>query len=136
MKNWSFVLSIVLTLAAGFHSAEAQTDRQDRHRVPAGFMSYRGAEWLEREDRMVEEQPQRVLEAMALEPGDVVADVGCGSGYYARQMAPLVQPGGTVYCEDIQPEMLELMKGLAADENVSGIEAILGTPCRPEASRR
>ena len=127
-----FLLAILFTVALDVPVAEAQTGRQERHRVPAEFMSYRGAEWLEREDRVVEEQPQRVLEVMALEPGDVVADVGCGSGYYARQMAPRVQPGGIVYCEDIQPEMLEIMTGLAADEDVAGIEAILGTAVDPK----
>ncbi len=132
MKSRLVVLAALLSIAIGLHSTEAQTDRQERHRVPADFMTYLGARWLEREDRVVEEQPQRVLEAMALSPGDVVADVGCGSGYYARQMAPLVQPGGIIYCEDIQPEMLEIMKGLAADEDVTGIEAILGTPVDPK----
>ena len=132
MKNRPIVLAALLIIAIGFHSAEAQIDRQERHRVPADFMTYLGAGWLERDDRVIEEQPGRVLEALALEPGDVVADVGCGSGYYARQIAPLVQPGGTVYCEDIQPEMLEIMTGLAADENVTGIEAILGTPVDPK----
>jgi len=132
LNNRPLVLAVLLSIATASHSAQAQTDRQERHRVPAEFMTYRGADWLEREDRVIEEQPQRVLEAMALEPGDTVADVGCGSGYYARQMAPLVQPGGTVYCEDIQPEMLEIMKGLAADESVTGIEAILGTPVDPK----
>ena len=131
MNNRTFVVAVLLTLVAHGHSLEAQTDRQERHRVPAEFMSYLGAEWLEREDRVVEEQPRRVLEAMNLEPGDVVADVGCGSGYYARQIAPLVQPGGTVYCEDIQPEMLDIMAGLAAEDNVVGIETILGTPVDP-----
>ena len=126
------LFAFLLITAASLHSAEAQIDRQERHRVPAAFMTYLGAEWLEREDRRVEEQPQRVLEAMALEPGDVVADVGCGSGYYARQMAPFVQPGGTVYCEDIQPEMLELMQGLAAEEDVTGVQPILGTPLDPK----
>ncbi len=126
------LLAFLLTTAAGLYSAEAQIDRQDRHRVPAAFMTYLGAEWLERADRAVEEEPQRVLEAMAVGPGDVVADVGCGSGYYARQVAPFVQPGGTVYCEDIQPEMLELMQDLAADENVTGVQAILGTPTDPK----
>ena len=106
-------------------------DRVERHRVPAEFMSYLGAEWLERASRIEEEQPERVLDAMGLRPGDVVADVGCGSGYYARRMARRVQPGGTVYCEDIQPEMLDIMRGHAAREGVRGIEAVLGTPTDP-----
>lgn len=132
LKSRAFCLAVLVFVLVSVAAAEAQIDYQERHRVPAAFMTYLGAEWLEREDRGVEEQPERVLEAMALEPGDVVADVGCGSGYYARQMAPLVQPGGTVYCQDIQPEMLEIMRGLAIDEGVTGVQAILGTPVDPK----
>ena len=109
----------------------AQDERAARHRVPAEFMSYLGADWLERPERVEQEQPERVLDAMGLQPGDVVADVGCGSGYYARRIARRVQPGGSVYCEDIQPEMLDIMRQRAADEGVTGIEAVLGTPTDP-----
>ena len=112
--------------------ALAQDERAARHRVPAEFMSYLGADWLERPERVDEEQPERVLDAMGLRAGDVVADVGCGSGYYARRIARRVQPGGTVYCEDIQPEMLDIMRQRAADEGVAGIEAVLGTPTDPK----
>ena len=110
----------------------AQNERAARHRVPAEFMSYLGADWLERPERVEEEQPERVLDTMRLRPGDVVADVGCGSGYYARRMARRVQPGGIVYCEDIQPEMLDIMRERAADEGVTGIEPVLGTPTDPK----
>ena len=110
---------------------QAQDERAARHRVPAEFMSYLGADWLERPERIEEEQPERVLDAMDLRPGDVVADVGCGSGYYARRMARRVQPGGAVYCEDIQPEMLDIMRQRAADEGVTGIEPVQGTPTDP-----
>ena len=120
--------------AAGWLAAPAlaQDGRAARHRVPAEFMSYLGADWLERPERVDQEQPERVLDTMGLRPGDVVADVGCGSGYYARRMARRVQPGGTVYCQDIQPEMLDIMRQRAADEGVAGIEAVLGTPTDPK----
>ena len=129
------VAVLAFALAPPAPAAPAQDEREtrhgERHRVPAEFMSYLGAEWLERAERIEEEQPERVLDAMGLRPGDVVADVGCGSGYYARRMARRVQPGGTVYCEDIQPEMLDIMRGHAAREGVRGIEAVLGTPTDP-----
>ena len=122
----------ILVLVLGFEcNPSAQSDSLDRHRVPADYMSFYGADWLERAERVEEEQPVKVLETMTLQPGDVVADVGCGSGYYARLIAPLVQPGGKVYCEDIQPEMLEIMQQLAEREGVTGIEPILGTPTDP-----
>ena len=96
--------AVCFFLLGALPASAGQQDRpRDRHRVPAEFMSYLGADWLERAERVDEEQPERVLDAMGLQPGDTVADVGCGSGYYARRMARRVQPGGTVYCEDIQP---------------------------------
>ena len=121
-------------MAAGWLAAPAlaQDERAARHRVPAEFMSYLGADWLERPERVEQEQPERVLDTMGLRPGDVVADVGCGSGYYARRIARRVQPGGAVYCEDIQPEMLDIMRQRAADEGVTGIEAVLGSPTDPK----
>ncbi len=126
------VVCIGCVAAAGLAApVHAQDERAARHRVPAEFMSYLGADWLERPERIEQEQPARVLDAMDLRPGDVVADVGCGSGYYARRIARRVQPGGTVYCEDIQPEMLDIMRQRAADEGVTGIEAVLGTPTDP-----
>ena len=132
---WTARVGVVIAcLAAGWLAAPAaaQDGRAARHRVPAEFMSYLGADWLERPERVEQEQPERVLDAMGLRPGDTVADVGCGSGYYARRMAQRVQPGGTVYCEDIQPEMLDIMRQRAADEGVTGIEAVLGTPTDPK----
>ena len=128
------VAALVGFIAAGWLAtlAQAQDERAERHRVPAEFMSYLGADWLERPERIEQEQPERVLDAMGLRPGDVAADVGCGSGYYARRMTRRVQPGGTVYCEDIQPEMLDIMRQRAADEGVTGIEAVLGTPTDPK----
>ncbi len=100
----AWVLAVLVwTTGGGPSTAQAQTaDRTERHRVPADFMSYQGASWLERDERVQEEQPGAVLDAMGLEPGDVVADMGCGSGYYARRMARRVAPGGRVYCVDIQ----------------------------------
>ena len=125
---------VLVCVAAGWLAApvQAQENRAARHRVPAEFMSYLGADWLERPERVEQEQPERVLDALGLRPGDVVADVGCGSGYYARRIARRVGPGGTVYCQDIQPDMLDLMRRRAADEGVTGIEAVLGTPTDPK----
>ena len=125
------VAAIVIAIVAGAPAAAQQPPRADRHRVPADYMSYLGADWLERAERADEEQPERVLDATGLRSGDVAADVGCGSGYYARRMARRVRPAGKVYCEDIQPEMLDIMRRRAADEGVTGIEAVLGSPTDP-----
>jgi SAM-dependent methyltransferase len=94
-------------------------------------MSFRGADWLERPQRVQEERPAEVLRVMALAPGDVVADVGAGSGYFTRRIAPLVAPTGTVYAVDVQEEMLEILAQNVQEEGLTGIVPVLGTDVDP-----
>jgi ubiquinone/menaquinone biosynthesis C-methylase UbiE len=63
---------------------------------------------------------------MGLRDGAVVADLGCGTGYFARRMARAVAPSGRVYGVDIQPEMLERMKVLLAKESLTNVVPVLG----------
>ena len=121
-------LALILAATVGAPAQTPPADRAERHRVPADFMSYQGAGWLERAEREVEEQPEAVLDVMGLSPGDMVADIGCGSGYYARRVARRVAPGGRVYCVDIQPEMLDITRDLAARDGVTGIVPVLSEP--------
>ena len=127
-RSLTGVLALVVWTTGGVPATtQAQApDRTERHRVPADFMSYQGAPWLERDERVREEQPEAVLDAMGLDPGDVVADIGCGSGYYARRMARRVAPEGRIYCVDIQQEMLDIMQQLADRDGVTGIVPVLG----------
>ena len=94
-------------------------------RVPAQFMSYQGAGWLERPERVAEEMPDDMLAVLGLEDGDVVADIGAGSGFFTRRMARLVAPTGTVFAVDIQPEMLEILQGYVEEEGLTGIVPVL-----------
>jgi FkbM family methyltransferase len=89
-------------------------------------MGHQGAQWLERPERVQEEQPDQVVANMGLEPGHVVADIGAGTGYFSFRMAKLVQQG-KVMSVDIQPEMLALIEQRKQQEGVSNIEGVLGT---------
>lgn len=82
--------------------------------------------WLERRDREAEERPTLVMENLALKPGDVVADIGAGSGYFTFLMAPLV-PEGKVIAVDIQQEMLDFVEGRKKLKQVRNVETLLGT---------
>ena len=99
---------------------------QQASREPARTMSYRGAPWLERVERAEEERPDEVIDAMQLQPGDVVADVGVGSGYFARRIAKSVGPEGHVYGVDIQPEMLQILGESLENEGITNVEPVLG----------
>ena len=59
-----------------------------------------------------------------LAPGAVIADVGAGSGYLSRRMAPRVLPGGRILAVDIQPEMLALLANAAEDPRYANIEPV------------
>ncbi len=93
----------------------------------AHVMTYHGANWLERPEREKEEQTSKLLPALKIKPGDVVADVGAGSGYYTMKLAELVGPKGKVYAVDIQPEMLALIKKRMKSAKVANIEPIQNT---------
>jgi len=101
-------------------------------RVPAPVMTFHGADWLERPEREQEEKPDEVIKVMGLKPGDVVADIGCGTGYFSRRMAKAVAPEGKVYGVEIQPEFLEMLKSKCADEKITNIVPVLGAENDPK----
>jgi len=95
-------------------------------------MSYLGADWLDRSERVTEEEPDMALDAIMLVKGSTVADVGAGSGYMTVKMAKRVGPTGKVYANDIQPEMLALLRERLAKEKISNVETVLGTVDDPK----
>jgi ubiquinone/menaquinone biosynthesis C-methylase UbiE len=104
---------------------------QARHplsgRTIAGVMGHQGAAWLERPEREAEEAPSKAIAALNIRPGQVVADIGAGSGYYSVRLARAVGPTGRVYATDIQPEMLTLLKKKVDADKFANIELVLGT---------
>ena len=67
-------------------------------------------ETLERPDRAEDQQPDKVVEALNIEPGMVVADIGAGSGYFTRRLAKAVGEKGKVIATDIEQKMLDYNK--------------------------
>jgi ubiquinone/menaquinone biosynthesis C-methylase UbiE len=90
-------------------------------------MSYLGADWLDRTERVLEEAPDTALDILKLTKGSTVADVGAGSGYMTIRMAARVGPSGKVYANDIQPEMLELLTERMTRAKVTNVQPVLGT---------
>jgi ubiquinone/menaquinone biosynthesis C-methylase UbiE len=100
----------------------------------AAVMGYQAASWLDRPEREKEEHSSKLLEALKLKSGDVIADVGAGSGYYSFRMANRVGPKGKVLAVDIQPEMLNLIRKRAKADKIDNVEPILGTLTDPKLS--
>src|SRR5262245_25974871 len=104
----------------------------------APVMGYRAAEWLERKERVKEEEPAKLIKALDVKEGMVIADVGAGSGYHTFLLAPLVGEKGKIIACDIQQEMLDLIERKAKKQNVTNVERVKGTEttrsCRRPAS--
>jgi SAM-dependent methyltransferase len=98
----------------------------------APVMGVGGADWLDRNERESEENPEGALDAIGLKPGMVVADVGAGTGYMSLRMARRVGPTGKVYSEDVQPEMLRRLRQNAVDAKLGNIQTVLGGEADPK----
>lgn len=143
MRSLSRITALLLPLALALlpafpaaGNAEGASEHPESGRRPADIMSYLGAHWLERPNRDEEQQPEKVLDVMALAPGQMVADIGVGTGYFARRIAPRIAPGGKVYGVEVQPRMLELLERHCAEEGIDNVVSVLGEhddPKLPEA---
>lgn len=90
------------------------------------------AAWLDRPTREKEEQLTKMVGALKLQPGDVVADVGAGSGRISFMMCDKVGAKGKVYAEDIQKELLDLIRARAKAKKVANIDVVQGTDKDPK----
>jgi ubiquinone/menaquinone biosynthesis C-methylase UbiE len=91
----------------------------------AAVMGFEGAPWLERPSRASEERPDLLVEELHLQPGMSIADIGAGSGYLSRRMAPIVGPG-RVFAVDVQPQMVALLTELSQKPELKNLVPILG----------
>ncbi|NJM76942.1 MAG: methyltransferase domain-containing protein [Acaryochloridaceae cyanobacterium RU_4_10] len=92
----------------------------------AEVMGHQGADWLERDSRDLEEDPQLLVDSLGLKPTDVVADIGAGTGHISLLIAPVI-PQGKVLAVDVQPEMIEMLGDRIAQTRQTNIEPIQGT---------
>lgn len=97
----------------------------------AQVMGPGGMEWLDRTQREAEEHPDLVLGALQLHPGEVVADLGAGSGYFTFRMAPKVGETGKVLAVDVQDEMLQTLKQRATAKHISNVQVIRASETDP-----
>jgi SAM-dependent methyltransferase len=144
-KRYLLLLSVLLLLASGLAwPTQVAADSPYIQQRPtadgigkvylgreiAQVMGHQGAAWLERPGRRREEAPDRLIQALDLKPSDQIADIGAGTGYFSFPIARRV-PQGQVFAVDIQPEMLEVIEYISAENKVSNISPILGGEQRP-----
>ncbi|HEV2382173.1 MAG TPA: class I SAM-dependent methyltransferase [Terriglobia bacterium] len=102
----------------------------------AQTMGSGGIPWLDRPERDEEEHPGIVIDALGLRDGDVVADLGAGSGYFTFRIAPRVGKAGKVLAVEIQDEMLETIRQRAAALKATNVEEVKGSETDPNLPAR
>lgn len=97
----------------------------------AQVMGPGGIEWLDRPEREEEEHPAKVLDSLDLRPGEIVADLGAGSGYFTFRIAPKVGNTGKVLAVEIQEAMLDTLRTRAAAMKATNVEVVQGSEVDP-----
>lgn len=87
---------------------------------------------LERPERESFQKPKEVMAALALRPGERVADIGAGSGYFTIPVAKAVGPTGIVWALDIRQEMLDYIAKRLDVEKLTNVKLGLVKPDDPQ----
>ena len=101
------------------------TGKYYQGREIAYVMGHPAINWLERRTREQEEAPKKALDLIKLAPGEVLADIGAGSGYYSLRIA-MNHLKSRVVSVDIQPEMIDFLKGRAEQLDINNVSPHLG----------
>jgi ubiquinone/menaquinone biosynthesis C-methylase UbiE len=131
------IAAVLALVVAGAVAAQSPGTHPISGRRFAPVMGFQGADWLERAERIEEEAPDTALDAVRIAKGSTVADIGAGSGYMTVRLAKRVGPDGRVFANDLQPQMIELLRRRVEREKITNVTLVQGTvddPKLPSAS--
>ena len=99
------------------------------HPAAAQLASRPVDEWiktLETPSRLESLKIYETLAALKVKPGQIVADIGAGTGVFTIPLAQATKPGGTVYAEDIDQALLDVISEKATEQGMMNVHAVLG----------
>src|SRR5215217_5618131 len=105
MNNRKLVFSILLMLCAAIANAQQPQGQSRGARSADEYIKL-----LESERRLEGLQVTKVIETLKVKPGEIVADIGSGSGVFTRPLAQKVGAKGAVYAVDIDPELIKYVE--------------------------
>lgn len=121
-------IAVLMLLLGGFGLAPGRGQAQSPH---THHHSFSGAEhWAQVFDdpaRDAWQKPHQVIEALALAPDALAADIGAGTGYFAVRLAHFL-PQGRVYAVDIEPDMVKYLAERAQRAGLDNLSAVAGAP--------
>ncbi len=119
------VCACMITVSTSFltYAQEAEEKKRDKLFPPERIE--------ELEEPREWQKPEQIMEFLDLVEGNVVADIGTGTGFFALYFSDWVGKSGLVYAEDIQQEMVDYTAEKVADEGIENIKVVLGEPDDP-----
>jgi arsenite methyltransferase len=125
-------LSLTVTVLAQDTASRDQQQMHQLHNNPKAYMNA-----LEDPKRDQYQKPHEVLTALKINPGEVIADIGAGTGYFTFRLAHFVADKGRVYAVDVSPDMIRHINRRIRDTKATNVVSILAEvddPLLPERS--
>ncbi len=119
----------ILSIASGPSLAQAPRDQHEMHGLHGDPAAYIAA--LDDPKRDAYQKPQDVIEALGVRPGEVIADIGAGSGYFSIRLAHHVGADGHVFAVDVSPDMVRHLHARIRDMGLLNVSPILAPPDDP-----
>ena len=94
----------------------------EKSNAPHHLFDPKNIQRLESKERKAQQEPEKIIQLLGITSSDIVADLGCGSGYFS---IPLSQKVDLIYAIDIQQEMLDYLKVKIDEHNLSNIKLLL-----------
>lgn len=121
-----FSLAVMAALTVACSSIPQERPPQPESRNPLEYIQI-----LESAERVKGLQVERVIRNLPIEKGDLIADIGSGSGLFTIPLAQETGPGGKVYAVDIEEELLEYVETIASRNGLNNIETVLADELDP-----
>ncbi|MCJ2007382.1 class I SAM-dependent methyltransferase [Methylobacterium sp. J-092] len=132
------LLALLLALPALAHGAQAAEPLGPPGAPAAAFpkpdrpvAEIVAAQWAFEAQRDKADEFGQVARLMGFKPGETVADIGAGSGYYVTRLSPLVGPQGRVLAEDVTPRYLADLEARLRKADLSNVTVVRGEPHDP-----
>ena len=120
---------LVLTACMGALAAPAAAQSPNTHEHSFGN-AQKWSQVFDDPRRDAWQKPHEVIQALALKPDAVIADIGAGTGYFSMRFAHMV-PKGRVYGVDTEPDMVKHLAERAKREGLANVTAVAGAPDTP-----
>jgi predicted methyltransferase len=125
----SLAAALALSACAGLLAGPSAAQSSNTHQHSFGDAE-KWSQVFDDPKRDAWQKPHEVIQALALKPDAIIADIGSGTGYFSARFANMV-PKGRVYGVDTEPDMVKFLADRAKREGLKNVTAVAGKPGDP-----